>query len=153
MYQTFSFQHSVRKQWLAAFCIFQFPFFITHFLAACEPKTNICVAGGLPTDGNADLRMNSFAAGGFEMKTVNVSARKFDHGSRASCCRSRKCPRTFHPQFGFAIRGNFQTLALPLCGSAIRRLRPGVSADSTIGVLGFTKLGLSPIGNLFPDNS
>jgi hypothetical protein len=53
--------------------IFHFPFLIsTHFLAACEPKTLICLAGGLPTDGNADLRMNTFAACGFELKTVNV---------------------------------------------------------------------------------
>ncbi len=56
-----------------------FPFFITPYLATCEPKTIICPAGGLPTDGNADLRMNTFAACGFELKTVNVSARNLDH--------------------------------------------------------------------------
>ncbi len=84
---------------------------IFHFLAACESKTIICLAGELPTDGNAELRMNTFAACDFELKTVNVSVRKLDHGSRTSCCRSRKCPRTVHPQFGFAIRGKYQTLS------------------------------------------
>jgi hypothetical protein len=120
-----------------AFCIFQFPFFITHFLAACEPKMIIFLAGRLPTDGNADLRMNKFAACGIELKTVKVSARKLDHGSRASCCRSRTCPRTVHPQFGFAIRGNEQTLsfcrfaAQPFGGSGLmsRQIRRSGFAD------------------------
>jgi hypothetical protein len=49
-----------------AFCILHFPFFSTHFRTACEPKTSTCLAGGLPADGNADLRMNTFAACGFE---------------------------------------------------------------------------------------
>ncbi len=121
----------MRKQRLSANCIFQFPFFITHFLDACEPKTNICLARGLPTDGNADLRMNTTAACGFEMKPVKVSDRKLDHGSRTSCCRSRKCPRTVHPQFGLAIRGNYQTLAFcRFAARAIRRLNTfGGSGD------------------------
>ena len=110
-YQTSSFRHSASKRWLSAICIFQFPFFISHFLAACESKTIIFLAGGLPRVGNAELRMNTFAACGFELKTVKVSVRKLDHGSRTSCCRSRKCPRTVHPQFGFAIRGTYQTLS------------------------------------------
>ena len=60
-----------------------------------------------------------------------------------------------HPQFGFAIRLNYQTLAFcRFAAQAIRRLRPfGVLADSTIGVLGLTKVGLAQIGKLFPDNS
>ena len=101
--------------------------------------------------------MNTFAACGIELKTVKASARKLDHGGRTSCCRSRICPRTVHPQFGFAIRGTYQTLAfcriLAHCGSAIRRPRPSVSADSKLGVLGLIKVGLSPIGKLFPGNS
>ncbi len=56
-----------------AFFNFHFSFFISHFLAACESTTIICRAGGLPTDGNAELRMNTFAACGFELKTVKVS--------------------------------------------------------------------------------
>jgi len=34
MYKTASFPLAVRKQWLSSFCIFQFPFFINHFLTA-----------------------------------------------------------------------------------------------------------------------
>ncbi|MBL8852807.1 MAG: hypothetical protein JNK57_02430 [Planctomycetaceae bacterium] len=65
------------------------------------------------------------------------------------------CPPTGHPQFGFAVRGNYQThgFCRP-AAQAIRCLRPlDVSADSTIGVLGLTSIGLSPIEKLFRDDS
>ena len=152
-YRTSSFRHSASKRLLSAFSILHF--FITHFCAASEPKTSICLAGGLPTDGNADLRISTFAACGFELKTVNVSARKLNHGSPTNCCRSRKCLRTVHPQFGFAIRLNYQTLAFcRFAAQDIWRLRTfGVLADSTLGVLGLTKVRLAQIGKLFPDNS
>jgi hypothetical protein len=64
--------------------------------------------------------------------------------------------------FGLCIRssalpsaGNYQTLAFcRFAAQAIRRLRTfGVLADSTIGVLGLTKVRLAQIGKLFPDNS
>ena len=60
-----------------------------------------------------------------------------------------------HPQFGFAIRWNYRTLAFcRFVVQAIRRLRTfGVLADSTLGVLGLTKVRLAPIGKLFPDDS
>jgi hypothetical protein len=140
---------------ISHFPFFIFHFFRTHFCAASEPKTSICLAGGLPTDGNADLRISTFAACGFESKTVNVSARKLDHGSPTNCCRSRKCPGTVHPQFGFAIRLNYQTLAFcRFAAQAIRRLRTfGVLTDSTLGVLELTTVRHAQIGKLFPDNS
>ena len=52
-------------------------------------------------------------------------------------CRSRKYPRTVHPQFGSAIRGNYRTLAPCLAAAhAVRWLMPfAVSTDSTIGGL------------------
>ncbi len=63
-----------------------------------------------------------------------------------------------------SVRGRFiRSSALPSVGTTkrshfaaqdIRRLRTfGVLADSTIEVLGLTKVGLTPIGKLFPDSS
>ena len=68
------------------------------------------------------------------------------------------------PSAGITKRSHFAAQAirrLRLFGGSghsaaqdIRRLRTfGVLADSTLGVLGFTKVRHAPIGKLFPDNS
>jgi hypothetical protein len=54
--------------------------------------------GGLPTDGKAELRMNTFEACGFETKIVNVRSRSFD------CEEAASGQRSFLPQFDIAIR-------------------------------------------------
>jgi hypothetical protein len=61
------------------------------------------MGGGLPTDGKAEPRMKTFDACGFEMNTVNLRSISLSKGPW-----SRKGPPAFHPQFGFAIRGNYQ---------------------------------------------
>ena len=116
-YQTFRFKHPVSKQWLSAFCSFPFPFFITRFLAACKPKTIPCLAGGLPTDGLADLRMNTFAACRFEIKTIKGSAPKLDHGGRSSAVgegsvRGRFIRSSALPSAGITKRSHFAALRL-----------------------------------------
>jgi hypothetical protein len=54
----------------------------------------------------------------------------------------------------FLSSGSYQTLAFcRFAAQAIWGLSPnGGSADSTIGVLGLTKVRLAQIGKLFPDN-
>ncbi len=38
------------------------------------------MADGLPTDGKAELRMNTFLTCGFETNTAHVASRKLDYG-------------------------------------------------------------------------
>ncbi len=64
------------------------------------------MVGGLPTDGKAEPRMNTFGACCFEMKTVNLRSISLSKGPW-----SRTDPPAVCPQFGFAIRGNCQSPA------------------------------------------
>ncbi len=68
------------------------------------------MGGGLPTDGKAEPRMNTFDGCGFEMHTVNFRSMSLSKGPW-----SRKGPPAFHPQFDFVIRGNCQALADSVC--------------------------------------
>ncbi len=138
MYQTSSFIHSVSKQWLSAFCIFQFPFFIIHSLAACEPKTISGLAGGLPTDGHADRRMKTFAAGGFEIKTVELSARKLEYCGRTRAVgqgsgRGLFIRSSALPSAGMTKRSHFAGLPLRSLGGSghlvARQIRRSVFSD------------------------
>ena len=58
--------------------------------------------------------------------------------------RSRNCPLTFHPQFGFAIRGNYQTHAFcRVVAQAIWRLG-GYDDINNCFLSVFTRIALLP---------
>jgi hypothetical protein len=101
------------------------------------------MAGGLSTDGKAELRMNTFAACGFEMNPAKMESRKLDH-----CDWIRSAGQ------GTVRRLFIRSSALPSVGITARthfvacRLKAfGVSVDRTIWTLGLTKVKVRGIWN------
>jgi hypothetical protein len=124
-------------------------------LAACEPKTTSGLAGGLTTEGHADRRMKTFAAGGFEIKTVELSARKLDYCVRTRAVGQGSGRGLFIRSSALLSAGmtkpsHFAGLPLRSLGGSghlvARQIRRSVFSDEP-------RSDFSKSGSRFPDNS
>jgi hypothetical protein len=100
------------------------------------------MAGGLPTDGKAELRINTSLHAVFEMNTVKIRSRKLDNCGWTRAVIQGSVRRLFIRSSAFLSVGITKRTHFVAWS-----LSPfGVSADTTTWTLGLTKVGLSEIG-------